>query len=375
MESQPSQVKLQTSQSDLAVVVRDLWRQTEPGGTETVSIVCEDGQVNLPTAVLPLLVPWASPLSQQELVILIPSIVRAQLVTLLDLLLTGESSTGLQSAEEVEYLFRAVGLSHVKVRLDLSKPEKVTKKRTKLGKRSSEANVNFQESNKILTCGVCGVSAENFYPLLKKHYEMEHFDSVENGFLCPLRDCNKKIVNTRSFHSHIHIVHREALFRCESCGRSFKTWSGLNHHKTRWHSSSRSMECEVCGEGLANALHLESHMRMHRSSHMCSECGKKFLSAAHLKKHQVTHTKERPFTCQTCAKTFRDKYSASQCELRHQGLVKVKARMPWSEREIKYVCEVCGYKTRGAGPLNRHLRTRHSDRVSQSSSLTDKSSS
>ena len=108
----------------------------------------------------------------------------------------------------------------------------------------------------------------------------------------------------------------------------------------------------------------------------CSECGKKFLSAAHLKKHQITHTKERPFSCQTCAKTFRDKYSASQCELRHQGVVKVKpsARIPWSEREIKYVCHVCGYKTRGAGPLNRHVRARHSS-VSQSSTLGDKSTS
>jgi len=60
--------------------------------------------------------------------------------------------------------------------------------------------------------------------------------------------------------------------------------------------------------GIATALHLEAHMRMHRSNHVCQVCNKKFLSASHLEKHRVTHTSERPFMCGTCGKTFRDPY-------------------------------------------------------------------
>ena len=60
--------------------------------------------------------------------------------------------------------------------------------------------------------------------------------------------------------------------------------------------------------GIASALHLEAHMRMHRSTHICTVCSKKFLSASHLEKHRVTHTSERPFMCGTCGKTFRDPY-------------------------------------------------------------------
>ena len=367
-EPGPSLVRLQRAEADtdLALLVREVWRQTD-SSLEAVSLVCQDGHVNIPAVLLPLVLPWASQHSDQDLVILIPSVLKTQLVTLLDLLLTGESNSDLQSVEEVEHLFRIVGLSSVQIERDLKNTDKLPKRKAKADKRSSDANVNFQESIRILTCGVCGVSGDNFYPLLKKHYEMEHFNSKENGFLCPLRDCNKKIINTSSFHSHIHIVHREALYSCELCEKSFKTWSGLSHHKTRWHSTSRSLQCEVCGEGLANALHLQSHMRMHRSTHVCSECDKKFLSAAHLKKHRITHTKERPFACQTCAKTFRDKYSASQCQLRHQGLARLKpsARIPWSQREVRFVCHVCGYKTRAAATLNRHVTARHSsDRTS-----------
>ena len=369
-------VKLQRSREDgdLVTAVRDVWRREASEASEAsearsslagrVHIICEDGDLNIPGSLLPLLLPRVSLSQHQEedLVILTPSITKDQLSALLDLLLTGESSAVHQSLVEVEDLFRTLGFTSVQI--ELVQRNTGLKSKPKLGaeKRSSEANVNFQESIRILSCGVCGVRADNFYPVLKKHYELEHFNSTENGFLCPMRGCNKKILSSSSFHSHIHIVHREPQFRCESCLRSFKTWTGLSHHRTRWHSDSRSLHCEICGEGLATVLHRESHMRMHRSRHVCALCNKKFLSAAHLKKHQITHTKDRPFVCQTCFKTFRDKYSADQCQLRHQGLAKLKpsARVPWSQREMKFVCDICGYKTRGAAPLNRHIRGQHS---------------
>ena len=362
-------VKLQRSREDRELVgtVRDVWRR-EASPTSSlagcVPIICQDGDLNIPCCLLPLVLPWASlsPHQQDDLVILTPSTTKAQLSAFLDLLLTGETSAVNQSLTEVEELFRTLGIPSVQIEMVQQNTELKSKTKLSTEKRSSEANVNFQESIRILSCGVCGVRADNFYPVLKKHYEVEHFNSTEKGFFCPLRGCNKKILSSSSFHSHIHIVHREAQFRCENCTRSFKTWTGLSHHRTRWHSDSRSLQCEICGEGLANALHRESHLRMHRSSHVCGECNKKFLSAAHLKKHQITHTKDRPFVCPTCFKTFRDKYSSDQCQLRHQGLAKVKpsARVPWSQREIKFVCDICGYKTRGAGPLNRHIRGQHS---------------
>ena len=112
-----------------------------------------------------------------------------------------------------------------------------------------QANVNYQEAIKILVCGVCGITTENFYPLMKKHYETVHFVKEEKTYYCPTLSCNKKIASTNSFHSHIHIVHREASHQCDHCTKKFKTSGSLAHHTARWHTSDRPLVCQECGEG------------------------------------------------------------------------------------------------------------------------------
>eukprot|EP00092_Neocalanus_flemingeri_P004597 GFUD01004953.1.p1 GENE.GFUD01004953.1~~GFUD01004953.1.p1 ORF type:complete len:542 (-),score=106.20 GFUD01004953.1:104-1729(-) len=225
-----------------------------------------------------------------------------------------------------------------------------------------QANVNYQEAIKILVCGVCGISTDNFYPLMKKHYETVHFVKEEKTYYCPTQSCNKKIASTNSFHSHIHIVHREASHQCEHCTKKFKTSGSLAHHTARWHTSDRPLVCQECGEGIASALHLEAHMRMHKSKHICTVCSKKFLSASHLEKHRVTHTSDRPYMCGTCGKTFRDPYSVKECEMKHQGIKKLKPSqlIPWRNREAKFVCDTCGYRTKGKAALDRHIKGKHS---------------
>ncbi len=60
---------------------------------------------------------------------------------------------------------------------------------------------------------------------------------------------------------------------------------------------------------MASAVHLEAHLRLHRSKSVCETCSKRFLSPSHLAKHRVVHTDARPFMCETCGKTFRNSYS------------------------------------------------------------------
>ena len=135
-----------------------------------------------------------------------------------------------------------------------------------------QANVNYQEAIKILVCGVCGIRTDNFYPLMKKHYETVHFVREEKTFYCPTESCNKKIASTNSFHSHIHIVHREASYHCTQCAKKFKTSGSLAHHTARWHTSDRPLVCQQCGEGLSVELVYNIH------SHYCCRNCKCFAS-------------------------------------------------------------------------------------------------
>ena len=118
-------VKLERSPEDrdLLEAVRDIWRRDSL--TDSVPLRCEDGNINLPVPLLPLILPCVSlpPFQQDDLVILTPSITRAQLTASLDLLLTGESSAVDQSLAEVEELFRVLGITSVQIELVQQKTE------------------------------------------------------------------------------------------------------------------------------------------------------------------------------------------------------------------------------------------------------------
>ena len=55
-------------------------------------------------------------------------------------------------------------------------------------------------------------------------------------------------------------------------------------------------------------------------------------------------------------------FSVKECEMRHRGIKKVKPsqRIPWRNREPKFVCDTCGYRTKGKAALDRHIKGKHS---------------
>ena len=62
-----------------------------------------------------------------------------------------------------------------------------------------QANVNYQEAIKILVCGVCGISTDNFYPLMKRHYETVHLVKEEKTYCAIISDSPRPIVVSFSF--------------------------------------------------------------------------------------------------------------------------------------------------------------------------------
>jgi len=47
--------------------------------------------------------------------------------------------------------------------------------------------------------------------------------------------------------------------------------------------------------------------------------------------------------------------------MKHQGIKKLKPSqmIPWRNREAKFVCDTCGYRTKGKASLDRHIKGKH----------------
>ena len=47
---------------------------------------------------------------------------------------------------------------------------------------------------------------------------------------------------------------------------------------------------------------------------------------------------------------------------KYQGIKKLKPSqlIPWRKREAKFVCDTCGYRTKGKAALDRHIKGKHS---------------
>lgn len=108
----------------------------------------------------------------------------------------------------------------------------------------------------------------------------------------------------------------------------------------------------------------------------CSECSYVAPCTADLTKHvRAVHTKERPFACTHCGKTFADKSNCTAHIRAHDGTDSFMCRVPgcgkayphrasWKAHEAKHFgtlfsCSLCK-KTFANGPnVSRHVRNKH----------------
>ena len=222
-----------------------------------------------------------------------------------------------------------------------------------------DMSIKEEDSEHLVQCRKCKESFAEIKDLLQ--HVKEH-GSDGNNFPFPLqcRLCNAYFSVTESLKLHLQ-THREKCeaFGCAVCGRSFTNrWTMVQHMSE--HSLEKPFECTVCGKSFAKKAVLDGHMSTHtgekqlqcdhtedhaftckvcanksdRKQYLdtfmknrtgrpkpkkldfsCPKCKKKFASQQSVAAHQRVHTK--PFPCDQCCQTFKDKAKLIVHKWRH----------------------------------------------------------
>ncbi|XP_075768538.1 uncharacterized protein LOC142821584 [Pelodiscus sinensis] len=134
------------------------------------------------------------------------------------------------------------------------------------------------------------------------------------------------------------ILHEQASSTSNDCAT-------LIEHQ-RIHSREKPFNCSDCGRSFSRRSNLVIHKRVHTGEKpfICSDCRKSFSWKSRLINHARIHTGEKPFNCSDCGKRFS----------RRSDLVTHKRV---HTREKPFYCSDCGKNFSRRSHLSRHQRT------------------
>ena len=229
-----------------------------------------------------------------------------------------------------------------------------------------------------LTCSKCN----KIFPVPHKLREHELIHSDTFPFNC--EECGRGFNNKYKMRSHVKLRHggekRETatakkpdksnlLLLCGSCGKTFRSKSGLRHHTCSAHDevvvkvkaakpvvSLKCPKCSViCGSRRSLRVHDRSaHQDPSQLPHVCPHCRRGFLKRSYLSEHvDRFHRSEPRFACSQCEK----KCATKQDLNRH-----VKSIHAENSSQGNFRCDFCAKAFNHRATYKGHLRAHLGER-------------
>ncbi|XP_055707326.1 zinc finger protein 37-like [Phlebotomus papatasi] len=223
----------------------------------------------------------------------------------------------------------------------------------------------WNHKGRSLMCRFCNV-VYSCQGNLTRHIRVVHEKKLD--YVCKL--CDKKFSQSNNLKLHM-ITHTDMKFECDVCKRLFKNPRSLRNHKQehlpleqqnkqsdhvqkqaakrssiKWKQcQKRTCICQICGKVSNYSTLHESHMRSHTGEKpfKCNECDKSFRERSSLRSHMLVHTGAKPYVCSNCGAAFRQGAHLRRHMRSHTG-------------EKPYKCKVCEKSFTERSILTTHLR-------------------
>ncbi|KAF0309858.1 Zinc finger protein 182 [Amphibalanus amphitrite] len=141
-------------------------------------------------------------------------------------------------------------------------------------------------------------------------------------------------------------------FRCMICSIERKSKNQMFYHISMKHKALEGHKCETCGKAFFTDTARRVHERTHTGErpYGCDFCARRFRQQADLNAHVMSiHTQERPYRCRFCSKSFSRKYSLT-------------VHMRCHTNERNYKCHICNKGFRASTYLTGHMKIHSGER-------------
>lgn len=209
---------------------------------------------------------------------------------------------------------------------------------------------------KECSCQICSEKFPN-HSMLVIHRNRVHKDGKQ--YTCQI--CNRSMLSTRSLDWHMSHIHNQPppglskegsetaaekkRVTCNHCLKTFKTEMILRTHIKNTHMEKNPVKCLDCEVTFTSEVRLRHHMMVTHNRFegtlTCPHCPKRFVNQLRLKTHMISHSEDRPFTCEICGFNLKTKIQ----------LIKHHQNRHSDERPLQ--CRLVGVLIRGFGGRGR----------------------